>query len=1384
MKKTLTFLLLFTTILFALNEVVNAQTEVWNQAHTWNTGKANRGIAYYAGNNHLYVAGNTSATDAAANYVQVLDAATGDVVNTLTLETLGVSDNGYGIKDVEVSMDGGIFATIPTTNTFNPPKLYYWSNEDADPQLLWNGEGDDQDFGPGFSIYGDISGDALIIIPFYDVASVYYWEVVDGVLGSPTTLSLTGITGSQGVHVQALGTKITDGFWYSNFVTAPTKIDGSGNIIGSIDATVFASTTTGDVKQFMAGSNTYLAVSSGGGASAAGGNVTIVDITAANADFSNITISEVVTDITGTAPSEDGWPPENGDGQEQVALGNPDGSYVIYSLSSDNYVKAVATDGAPTAAGLLLSGSPLVGEIKNAEYTYIDINGDAEATSEIKWYVADDESGTNISEITANAGNMTYSLDAGDVGKYISFTILPVAATGTVSNPLHLATSNSFGPVLATETAPVASNTAISGVNEVGEVLTASYDFSDAGGDLEGNSDYKWYRVDDNTGTNAAEAASGSLDYTIQEADAGKYLMFVVTPASATGWPLVGEPDSAFTSDAILFLPAPPVASDVAISGRQAVEAILTGSYTYSDVNGDEEHPDGSIQNWWSADTTAAGTLGGDTVKVATDTNQYQLQTSDYRRIIWYEVIPVSVPTDGVDTGMAVIAKTDTIEARPMDYPPNAKDVILSGTPEVGALLSAVYTYEDTIVNDPEGESIFKWYIADDAAGTNATLIDGADDQTLLVTEAQIGKHFIFEVTPVAQTGGELVGDPVQSNVTADAAIASSNTFGIERLWLGSSKVDAVPFYINPAVTTERGFAIGADKIYLASRYNGTKIVMLDKNDGSYLGELSTEGISGGIYPINDVEVSDDGQILAAPLAADGTFWIYKWENENADPEKWLDITLPASWRMGDKFSVTGDLTGDAIIMAVAASDTNKIVRWVITGGIPAEPDFISLDQNLVGISSPAAVPLSVSADANILVDGKGLAPTIFDKDGNNLGSIAKIDDYGNYKIQSNSPNVFQYKGRTMAAFFQAMRQEPLGARIIVADITAAPYQIIDSSEYVSNSMAWDGYLGEVDVTTDGDYYYAYQLQAKNAVAAYRGELVLPEFVSAQTNYEGTMIYTVLDKALMEITENTNAAPWTITADEGAVSIDSIWSGNDTIYFELASAITEGQDVTIAYDGTGTIASFNGMPLAAFGPEPVLNIVGADVPVATDVEIAGTPNEGETLTGSYTFNDPDGDAEGDSEYQWWEATDASGSGALKLIGQTSETYTVETGMVGKFVAFEVTPVSATGGADYLVGEPAVSAWMEIVEPTNGLDASLAESISMYPNPVKDVLTITNAAEIKSVSVIDLTGKVILNLENNMDDEIKLPVSELKNGMYFIKVISVEGSNAVKSIIKQ
>lgn len=87
---------------------------------------------------------------------------------------------------------------------------------------------------------------------------------------------------------------------------------------------------------------------------------------------------------------------------------------------------------------------------------------------------------------------------------------------------------------------------------------------------------------------------------------------------------------------------------------------------------------------------------------------------------------------------------------------------------------------------------------------------------------------------------------------------------------------------------------------------------------------------------------------------------------------------------------------------------------------------------------------------------------------------------------------------------------------------------------------------------------------------------------------------------------------------------------------------------------------------------------GNAAPTATAVTISGIPKGDEVLTGSYTYNDADGDLQGTSTFQWYVANDGAGTGETPITGATGSTFRVQDAQQGKYIRFGVTPKAATG----------------------------------------------------------------------------------------------------------
>lgn len=184
-----------------------------------------------------------------------------------------------------------------------------------------------------------------------------------------------------------------------------------------------------------------------------------------------------------------------------------------------------------------------------------------------------------------------------------------------------------------------------------------------------------------------------------------------------------------------------------------------------------------------------------------------------------------------------------------------------------------------------------------------------------------------------------------------------------ERQWDKSNATDSKPAFVDGY--NNRGIAATSDYLFVASRSplfditdendivtsKGKAVVYFDAKTGVEAGRLDVSIVVEGQFAINDVEVSDDGQILASNLAlppqADPfrswQFKMYKWTDVNATPTLFIDYDNPQGLRIGDLFTVKGDLNAGAVIYA-GVHGTTKFVRWeVVDGLLNPVPEIIEL---------------------------------------------------------------------------------------------------------------------------------------------------------------------------------------------------------------------------------------------------------------------------------------------------------------------------------------------------------------------------------------------------------------------------------------------------------
>ena len=113
-------------------------------------------------------------------------------------------------------------------------------------------------------------------------------------------------------------------------------------------------------------------------------------------------------------------------------------------------------------------------------------------------------------------------------------------------------------------------------------------------------------------------------------------------------------------------------------------------------------------------------------------------------------------------------------------------------------------------------------------------------------------------------------------------------------------------------------------------------------------------------------------------------------------------------------------------------------------------------------------------------------------------------------------------------------------------------------------------------------------------------------------------------------------------------------------------------------------------------------------------------------------------------------------------------------------------LSDTKSNDYGSGcVNAVLALREIEDYNNitGIDDNIYNNISIYPNPVDDILSIETETQIDEIAIYDIYGRQALSQRvNKSTSQQVVDVANLKAGVYFIK-IKTDKENIVKRFVK-
>ncbi len=75
---------------------------------------------------------------------------------------------------------------------------------------------------------------------------------------------------------------------------------------------------------------------------------------------------------------------------------------------------------------------------------------------------------------------------------------------------------------------------------------------------------------------------------------------------------------------------------------------------------------------------------------------------------------------------------------------------------------------------------------------------------------------------------------------------------------------------------------------------------------------------------------------------------------------------------------------------------------------------------------------------------------------------------------------------------------------------------------------------------------------------------------------------------------------------------------------------------------------------------------------------------------------------------------------------------------------------------------------------SAVEKTPASSPVIYPVPARDFLRIRNVNNISRAEILDPAGRLIRSTNLTSDEEVNIPVSDLKQGIYFLRLTTPEG----------
>ncbi|MBK1809814.1 hypothetical protein JHL18_04055 [Clostridium sp. YIM B02505] len=427
---------------------------------------------------------------------------------------------------------------------------------------------------------------------------------------------------------------------------------------------------------------------------------------------------------------------------------------------------------APVASQVYLEGNAISGQTLTGKYSFIDVDNDTEGSTVFKWYRGAKADGSD--KVLINGANSNqYTLTDEDGDKYIFFEVDPVAASGNMNGKAVVSLPS--GKVIVPDVTAPSLN--ISKFNFVDNESPKEDTLSGlAGAVSEGNAIIKAYLCIDANSDNKVDetelptpivlgnsSQDGSVAAkNIGDLAPGKY-KYVITATDAFG------NESSKNQAAVINVAVRELKLNVAnrnpLEENNINDAIVTlkltgdsfrNTITTSDLLLNNLPTGASVKNVSFVDKSTVN------ITLAFDGTDFDSGITNFN---------IEVKASGLDSSKNISTKNLTINNS--NDAPIASNVSIVGDAKVGKLITGSYSFKDD-ENDVEGVSIYKWYRASQADGSDKVAIDGATSKQYQIKPEDDSKYLFFEVAPVA-VSGETTGKVVLS-AASDKVVTPDTT--------------------------------------------------------------------------------------------------------------------------------------------------------------------------------------------------------------------------------------------------------------------------------------------------------------------------------------------------------------------------------------------------------------------------------------------------------------------------------------------------------------------------------------------------------------------------------------------------------------------------------